>query len=134
MKNPSTWWLLSWLLALFTFFVRWFASGGKTAVNDSDEASPIPPMTPRLVEQYALAGGTDREIADRFLIDEETMRGAYGDVLRSNRALHNLNIRVKQYHAAVKDGNSTMLTWLGRNDLGQSTKPETPGEALPIEN
>ncbi len=95
-----------------------------------DAATEIPPITPRQVEKLAMIGGTDAEIADRFLKDESEIRRDYRDVLRSTRAVHKLSIRQFQFEAAKKL-NATALTWLGRNGLGQSNNPTATGEPEP---
>lgn len=128
-------------LAIFTAAAAALAAIIQSIVGDSepkvdpDAAAEIPQITPRLVERFAMIGGTDAEIADRFLKDESEIRREYRDVLRSGRAAHHLAIRHFQFEAAKKL-NATALTWLGRNCLGQSNSPTNPGEAEPrvIEN
>jgi hypothetical protein len=99
--------------------------------NPSDDwASPIPRMTAKLVEQLAYAGGTNAEIADRFLSSEAFVARRYGNVLRSVRAQRKIHIRSLQFDLAKKL-NASMLIWMGRNDLGQSNDPPAPEEPLP---
>jgi hypothetical protein len=99
--------------------------------NPSDDwASPIPKMTAKLVEQYAYAGGTNAEIADRFLSDEAHIADRYRHILRSVRAQRKIHIRSLQFDLAKKL-NASMLIWMGRNDLGQSTDPPPPEEPMP---
>ena len=56
----------------------------------------------------------------------------YADVLRATRAFRAFVIRRKEFEVA-KDGSSSMLTWLGRNELGQSGQSVKPAIHLPIE-
>jgi hypothetical protein len=89
-------------------------------------------MTPKLVEQLAYAGGTDAEIADRFLVDESVIANEFQLVLRKARAVRHIQIRGLQFDVAKK-GNAPILTWLGRNELGQSLNPTSPGQPMPLE-
>jgi hypothetical protein len=98
--------------------------------NSAASAVPPPPLSAKLVEQYAYAGGSDGEIAARFLIDEGSLRRRFPDVLRAARAVRHLTLRKQQFDLA-REGNATMLTWLGRNELGQSLNPSQRGEAEP---
>jgi hypothetical protein len=99
-------------------------------IDPADQATAIPPISEKLVEQYAYAGATDREIADRFLIDPADLQRDYPNVLRVARALRSMSIRGLQYDLAKKL-NGPMLTWLGRNELNQSLNPTAPGVAPP---
>lgn len=106
--------------------------GACSAGSASAAASviPPPPLSAKLVEQYAYAGGSDGEIAARFLIDESSLRRRFADVLRAARAVRHLQLRKHQFDLA-REGNTAMLTWLGRNELGQSLNPMQPGAAEP---
>jgi hypothetical protein len=104
--------------------------GDPPPATDPDAASPVPPITARQVENFAVAGGTDAEIADRFLKDPEFVAREYADVLRVARAQRKLHLRVAQF-ALAKKLNSPMLIWLGRNVLWQSNQPTEEGEAMP---
>ena len=101
--------------------------GGPPGPND---ASEIPDPTADRVEQYGILGGTESEIADRFDVEATTLRADFERVLKVSRALHKLSVRRAQYDLAMK-GNGPMLIWLGRNVLGQSSDPQTPGIAEP---
>lgn len=98
--------------------------------SETEPASDIPDLTGRKVEGYAVVGGTDAEIADRFDIDPATLRADFERTLRVSRAVSKLSLRRAQWDLAMK-GNGPMLTWLGRNMLGQSLNPQTPGEKEP---
>jgi hypothetical protein len=98
--------------------------------SEADQASTVPMITPKQVEKLAYAGATDAEIADRFLLDESVVANDYRPVLRVARAVRRMQIRGAQFNVATK-GNASMLTWLGRNELGQSLNPASPGERMP---
>jgi len=128
MRYPSA--ILS-AAAAAVAMLRSVTVGSDPAVNDSeDAASPIPRLTARRVEQLAFAGASDAEIADRFLVDPSDIATRYREVLRVARALRRISLRGLQYDAAKKL-NASMLTWLGKNELGQSLSPAKPGEAMP---
>jgi hypothetical protein len=110
--------------------IRLAISGESTVENEQDRASPVPRITSRAVEQMAYAGATDTDIADRFLIDEATLRRRYRDTLRVARAIRRMTIRSLQFDLAKKM-NASILTWLGRNELGQALNPNVADEPMP---
>ena len=94
--------------------------------------------TDTLVHGFAYAGCTDREIADRFGLAEADVRSAYAAVLTKSRAARAFALRKAQTDLAAGPqgggkaaGNATLLTWLGRNELGQSLSPTVSGEPEP---
>ncbi len=99
-------------------------------VAPSDQASPIPPITEKAIEQYVLGGATDQEIADRFLIEVTELRRDYANVIRVARAMHRIAVRRSQFDFARKP-NGPMLIWLGRNELGQSANGAEADEETP---
>lgn len=56
-------------------------------------------------------------------IPEETLRRRYGELIEKKRAEHRVNVRQAQDDKRVA-ADTTMLIWLGKNDLGQSDKRE----------
>jgi hypothetical protein len=84
------------------------------------------------VEKLATFGCTIQDIADRFLVSEEFVRMNFPDELRRGWAIHRIGIRQAQWLYAVKKGGSALLTWLGRNALGQSHVAEKPSEQEPV--
>ncbi len=126
MRHPHQWPIISAAMAAVSQLV----DKATQQLQIITEASPIPPLTPRQVESFAYSGCTDKEIADRFLVDEIFIREQFADVLRATRAARAATIRRGQLDIA-KNGNVSMLTWLGRNELGQSLNPTPPGEAEP---
>jgi hypothetical protein len=103
------------------------------APDDPEKFDPVQPpvITPEGVYNYAYLGATDSDIADRFLVDEQWLRDRYPRELRSARGLRRFKLRRLQFDLACKL-NGPILTWLGRNELGQSLAPTTPGMAEPV--
>jgi hypothetical protein len=79
------------------------------------------------------AGCSGTQIADMIGIHENTLYGRCKDdkgvdfvaFKAKNKAKGDSNISVAQYEAAVKDGDKTMLIWLGKQRLDQSEKQKT---------
>jgi hypothetical protein len=67
-------------------------------------------------------------MADRHLVSEEMIRSRFPDELRRGWAKHRIGIRQAQWTYAIKKGGAALLTWLGRNSLGQSYDPVKPTE------
>jgi hypothetical protein len=85
-------------------------------------------------EVYKLAeiGCNDREIAEWFMIDENTLRYNFSAFMTKARAGLKRRLRAVQLDVALK-GNAVMLIWLGKNLLGQSDNPvnSLDNESLP---
>jgi hypothetical protein len=75
-------------------------------------------------EVYKLAeiGCTDREIAEWFMIKEDTLRYNFAEYLTKGRAGLKRRLRSVQLSTALA-GNATLLIWLGKQYLGQSDTP-----------
>lgn len=84
-------------------------------------------------EVYKLGelGCTDKEIAEWFMIDENTLRYNFSVFLTKARAAVRRRLRAVQLDVALK-GNPTMLIWLGKNMLGQSDSPINTDEDQPL--
>ncbi|RJQ55930.1 MAG: hypothetical protein C4521_01015 [Actinobacteria bacterium] len=67
------------------------------------------------------------EIAAFFGCDEGTIRKRFSEELTKGRQNGKISLRRKQWEAA-KNGNVTMLIWLGKQWLGQSDKQDIAGE------
>jgi hypothetical protein len=76
-------------------------------------------IDPVEVEKLAKIGATNCEIADFFGCSEATIRGRFCENLTKGRAAKKLRLRQLQWKAA-EQGNTSMLIWLGKNELGQS--------------
>lgn len=75
-------------------------------------------------EVYKLAeiGCTDREIAEWFMIKEDTLRYNFADYLTKGRAGMKRRLRAVQLSTALA-GNATLLIWLGKQYLDQRDQP-----------
>jgi hypothetical protein len=85
-------------------------------------------------EVYKLAelGCTNKEIAEWFMIKEDTLNYNFCDYLTKARAGMKRRLRSVQLATALA-GNATLLIWLGKQYLGQSDNPGNSGDqqALP---
>jgi hypothetical protein len=116
MKPISSWPFVSAICTLAAAVVTAVVSE-----PDDDQGHALPPLTTKLVEQSAYFGCTDEEIADLFVISVSCLLDRYGVNLAFIRAKRTYELRKAQFELATKKGNGTMLIWLGRNDLGQTT-------------
>jgi hypothetical protein len=75
-------------------------------------------------EVYKLAelGCTNKEIAEWFMIKEDTLHYNFCDYLTKARAGMKRRLRSVQIATAL-GGNATLLIWLGKQYLGQSDNP-----------
>lgn len=80
-------------------------------------------IPPDEVQMLASVGCTDREIAEWFAVDENTLRYNFKDYLAKGRSELKHSLRRTQLRVAL-DGNVSMLIWLGKNILGQSDNPQ----------
>jgi hypothetical protein len=65
-------------------------------------------------------GATNRDLCEHFGITQAELEAQYGERLIQWRADRRLLLRKKQTILAV-DGNASMLSLLGKHELGQST-------------
>lgn len=89
---------------------------------------PLTDINEKMVAKLALRGNNNCDIAAYFGVDESTIRERFPEILRKNRALRRARLRAKQYEQALK-GNTTMLIWLGKQELDQADKQETKNES-----
>ena len=83
------------------------------------------------VEQWALLGGTNREIARRLGISQRRLRRQCSELLRRSRAGRCLRLRALQWKEA-EAGLSQMLLMLGKEELGQGQKEAPRLERLVV--
>jgi len=81
------------------------------------------------VEKYAGMGASDGDIADILGISEEKLVRRYRKVLRHVRALRRIHLHQAQFTTAMK-GNATLLTFLGKQELGQNDNRENMVEPV----
>ena len=79
-------------------------------------------VVPKDVYELASIGCTDREIAQWFDCDENTLRYNFSDILAKGREDLKHSLRRAQLKLALS-GNAVMLIWLGKQMLGQSDQP-----------
>jgi len=71
------------------------------------------------VHKMAQLGCTDKEQATILGISEENLRNNFRTELSEGRSDLRRSLRRAQLESAIKDKNTTMLIWLGKNYLGQ---------------
>jgi hypothetical protein len=75
-------------------------------------------IDPKEVEGYARLGSPVMEIADYIGVHESTIRRRFRREIRNSRAARRISLRQFQWKEA-RGGNVTMLTFLGKLELGQ---------------
>lgn len=75
------------------------------------------------VARLALLNCHTRTIAEHIGVAENTLRRRCGALIHKKRAEHRVNLREAQ-GKAIKEGNTALLIFLGKNDLGQADKQE----------
>lgn len=88
-------------------------------------------VVPQDVYSLAQIGATDREIAQWFDIDENTLRYNFSDIMQKGREDLKHSLRRAQLKLALS-GNAVMLIWLGKNMLGQSDNPMNTSDDQPL--
>ena len=101
----------------------------KPALLIGRQGIPVPPDE---VELMASIGCTDREIAEYFGVNDDTLRYNLKDFLINGRQNLKNSLRRAQLRVAL-DGNPTLLIWLGKQILGQQENPSNTDDvrALP---
>lgn len=89
-------------------------------------------VVPEEVEKLAKLWCTDKEIAEWFGIDTNTLKYNFSDIIIKGRSETKQALRRAQLKNALS-GNTTMQIWLGKNILGQSDSPlsDSDAKALP---
>lgn len=88
-------------------------------------------VVPKDVYELAALGCNDREIAQWFDINEDTLRYNFSDIMAKGREDLKHSLRRAQIKVALS-GNPTMLIWLGRQILGQSENPYNTDDKKPL--
>lgn len=84
-------------------------------------------VAPEDVYNLAQIGCTDREIAQWFDVDENTLRYNFSDIMQKGREDLKHSLRRAQLKLALS-GNATMLIWLGKQVLSQRDNPTNTEE------
>jgi hypothetical protein len=85
-----------------------------------------------LVDNLCKIQCTGEEIASVLDIDYDTLNAAikrdkgigFSDYFKRKRGSGKASLRRRQWKAAIEEGNTTMLIWLGKQYLGQVDKQE----------
>jgi hypothetical protein len=88
-------------------------------------------VNPDDVYKVAAIGCNDREIAQWFSMDENTLRYNFSDIIANAREDLKQSLRHAQLKLAL-GGNATMLIWLGKQILGQQENPTNNDENKPL--
>jgi hypothetical protein len=88
-------------------------------------------VVPKDVYELAALGCSDREIAQWFDINEDTLRYNFADIMQKGREDLKHSLRRAQIKLALS-GNAVMLIWLGKNILGQQETPTNGEDQKPL--
>jgi hypothetical protein len=88
-------------------------------------------VCPTEVKDLAAIGCTNRDIANWFDINEDTLVYNFKSELVKGREDLKVSLRRAQLKLALS-GNATMLIWLGKNLLGQSDNPVDSAANQPL--
>lgn len=84
---------------------------------------PLADIDEEEVAKLALSGAKNAEIAAYFGVDENTITSRFSKILTKKRSIRRMKLRAAQTDKAM-GGDTTMLIWLGKNDLDQTDKVE----------
>lgn len=76
------------------------------------------------VALLAYEGASNRDIAALLGVDHQTIANRFSPLLGKKRAERRLALRQMQW-AKAEAGDSTMLIWLGKNELDQTDRAST---------
>ncbi len=81
------------------------------------------------VAKSALNGASDSDIADSLEVSEKYLIRHCRKLLRRVRASRRVHLHRAQFATAMK-GNATLLTFLGKHELGQNDSKENMAEPV----
>lgn len=84
-------------------------------------ARPKIPLDEERIAEMALKGAKNSEIAHILGVDDQTIEKRFSLILLKKRAERKYNLKRKQYDKAML-GDTTMLVWLGKNELEQTDR------------
>jgi hypothetical protein len=82
------------------------------------------------IKKLVMDGATDQEICDLHDLSWETLSSKFGQTITAARAERRLWLRRLQNEAAAK-GSASILSLLGKYELGQTTQKDSADEAWP---
>jgi hypothetical protein len=91
---------------------------------------PEPGIDDEAIRKAAAAGATDRDIMDIYGCTREYLHQHFGLLLLTTRALRRMTLRTLQTKLAIK-GNASMLSLLGKCELGQNAHAAKTTERIP---
>jgi hypothetical protein len=89
-------------------------------------------FTPEIIakiEEYALNLCTNKTIAVALGINPHTFNKHFGDICEQKRAMARVELHELQKKRAQAN-DTTMLVWLGKNELGQTDKFESKNSSI----
>lgn len=92
---------------------------------------PKAPMDARVVRVMAERGCTNRDIAQAFHCDEDTVHNRFSELLDKSRAKRRERLRMKQTQLAMR-GNTALLIFLGKNELHQTDRTDVTSGDKPV--
>lgn len=91
--------------------------------NGKTIGRPPKDLDEQRVDQLAYQGCRNSEIAYILGVDDMTIAHRFSTILTKARARRRAELRMKQFEKAMQ-GDTTMLIWLGKNELKQTDKAE----------
>jgi len=88
-------------------------------------------VVPKDVYELAALGCNDKEIAEWFDIDVNTLDYNFANIIQKGREDLKHSLRRAQIKLALS-GNAVMLIWLGKNILGQQETPTNGEDQKPL--
>ncbi len=88
------------------------------------------PIDIKQVENLALLGLANEDIADILGVSASTVRRRFKALLAKSRGNRRAILRKYQWEAAKK-GSASVLIWLGKNELGQRSDPAPEDTEIP---
>lgn len=82
-------------------------------------ARPKKELDEEQIRELARIQCTNKEIAAVMKCSTDTIERNYAAIVNEEREAGKKSLRRAQWDKAVKDGNATMLIWLGKHYLGQ---------------
>lgn len=89
-------------------------------------------VIPEDIYKLAAIGCTDREIAQWWDIDENTLRYNFKDVMAKGRQDLKAALRTAMINNAIKNNNAALQIFLAKNMLGMSDNPNQSDEHKPL--
>lgn len=86
-------------------------------------ARPLIPLDEDRIAELAFKGARNSEIGFLMGVDDETIKSRFSRLLDKKRAERRVWLRESQ-NRKVEQGDTSMMIWLGKNELDQTDKAE----------